>query len=258
MRRPMIVVIALLLIVAMGLILAAVREIRRQQEMAAEYDRRCALIHAIERNEFQEAKRLIESGADVNQQDRHGKTPLHAAIDMREGDLFMLLLEHKARLDLHDRNGTSIVHRAAMEPNPFWLHEVLKNGGNPNEINVGNRVSPNTTPIQYALNYGNTSTVIELIDAGADVNHMDDKGRLPFSIAIGKKMFRAAIALVKAGADPGARWGVNKTQRPIVELWRSNSGGNNGKSALDPEDQAAYAELVQLLKEKGYLKEDVE
>lgn len=223
-----------------------------------EYNRRCELIFAIERGDAERARQLIVAGADINQQDRNGRTPLHVAIEANQPEVFDLLLQHKARMDMHDKDGSSVVHDAVMVADVTWLQKLLQHGANPNEPNLGNRFSPNSTPIFYALSYENTPAVTELVNAGADVNHVNDEGKIPLFIAVAKKLFRAMIVMINAGGDPSVRWGKNKTQRPIVDLWKGYSGGDNGKHASNPDDQQAYAELVQLLKEKGYLKEDIE
>src|ERR1051325_3366287 len=54
------------------------------------------LIEAAKAGDFQQAERLIESGADVNQQDEQGWTPLNFAAGKGDLPLTRLLVEHGA------------------------------------------------------------------------------------------------------------------------------------------------------------------
>jgi uncharacterized protein len=63
-------------------------------------------LFAVKWSHFAAAKALLEAGADVNFQDRLGKTALHCMLKKRSDPKDVrMLLEHGARLDLEDHDG---------------------------------------------------------------------------------------------------------------------------------------------------------
>jgi ankyrin repeat protein len=61
---------------------------------------------AVKWSHFEAAKALLDAGANVNVQDRLGKTALHYMLKKRSDPKHVrMLLEHGARLDLADRDG---------------------------------------------------------------------------------------------------------------------------------------------------------
>jgi len=65
-------------------------------------------IFAVKWSRFESAKALLDAGANVNFQDRFGKTALHYALKKRSAPEYVqMLLEHGARLDLRDCDGVT-------------------------------------------------------------------------------------------------------------------------------------------------------
>jgi len=74
------------------------------------------------------AGRLIQHGADINLQDRTGKSPLMVAVLMNHRDTVRLLLAAGADVDRQDRAGATALFYAA-EAGLFELAELLVKGG---------------------------------------------------------------------------------------------------------------------------------
>jgi ankyrin repeat protein len=88
---------------------------------------------------------LIDAGADLNVQDKHGDTPLHVAARFGEIEIAQMLIYAKADLNVQAKNGRTALHGAA--------------------------------------ELGRVEIVRMLIDAGARKDILDYKGRLPYDLA---------------------------------------------------------------------------
>lgn len=203
------------------------------------------------------AEQLLAEGVDVNAKGSGGKTPLHAAINAGDQQLYSKLLSLGANPNICDGQGASVVHFAAEQQDVFWLHEALKHGGNPNLPNTGNRHSPNCTPIFYAIYKRHTQTVLALIAAGADVNHQNQHGTRPLKAAYENLLFEVIINLIEAGADP--RLGDNNGETILDSGWWNQPETDVIKfedTIEGDENKHWYRKMKALLIEKSYLNED--
>lgn len=128
---------------------------------------------------------LISHGADVNLQDKEGKTSLHFAakqsallsdkegndIHRDDGMIADDLIEHGALVDIQDNEGKTP------------LHEAVIHGADPR----------------------NQSTIQKLLDAGADIDKPDNQGNTPLHLAAQNEHRGLVEFLLKMGADPDIR-----------------------------------------------------
>ena len=205
------------------------------------------LVNSIKSGDAQLSDKLLAEGVDVNARGTGGETSLHAAIMAGNKGIYTKLLLKGADPNICNGQGASVVHLAAERNDVFWLHEALQHGGNPNQLNTGNRHSPNCTPLFYAIYKRLTPNVVELIAAGADVNHSNQHGMRPLSTALEMDLFDAMIKLVEAGADP-------RLDRYFLSSDRFEGGFEN--KIKDEGRKISYQTLKALLIEKGYLKDD--
>ena len=201
------------------------------------------LIRAVKQGDSNAVDRMLTAGVDVNQAGHKQQTALHAAMLRGDKEIFSRLLSSGADPNHCDYRGSSIMHLAAREEDSFWLREALRNGGNPNQPNTGNRPYPNSTPIFYAIDGRCFQNVLELIKNGADVNHKNSKGYVPFWKAFGERRFAIASELIKAGADPMAH----------SEYYDLQSLNSAFESHLGDDEKKPYHELINSLIEAGYL-----
>ena len=202
------------------------------------------LIDSIRDGNLALSEQLLAAGGNLNARGTGGETALHVAITAINKDIYSELLLKGADPNICDGQGSSVVHLAAERNDVFWLREALKHGGNPNQPNTGNRHAPNSTPIFYAIDKRLTPNVVELIAAGADVNHANQHGKRPLSVAMEMGLYDAVIKLIKAGAD------LN-----LVEIHENDRFDEGFESRLDEvKDKRSLQELKALLIEKGYLK----
>ena len=67
----------------------------------------CSSLHAVIEENPIKAKEMIQKGADVNQKDEDGSTPLMAAISSGDMEIIRLLLKHGAKIDEKDTEGST-------------------------------------------------------------------------------------------------------------------------------------------------------
>ena len=159
------------------------------------------LVLAAERGNVAKIDRLISEGVDVNAQGRSGATPLRRALVARNEKGYLALLQHGADPDMQDDRGDTITHVAAKAEGTFWLQTALEYNANAEAVNTGHPHAPNNTPIYYAIYKERTANVQVLIDAGANLNHVDGHGYTPLLCATEGCDYDIVYALLQGGAD---------------------------------------------------------
>ena len=83
---------------------------------------------ACENGEFDEAKRLIGEGVDVDSNNADGWTPLENAVRGGHIDIIRLLLDHGANVNKRDIYGWAVLHLAACEGQDEAVRLLIKRG----------------------------------------------------------------------------------------------------------------------------------
>ena len=105
-----------------------------------------ALIEACKLGDLDAAMAAIQNGADVNERDAFGRTPMHWCADGGHSKLAMNLAVLKAEINVQDKYGQ--------------------------------------TPLHFAVNLDDVDMTNTLLDWGADPNIADDDGETPESLGI--------------------------------------------------------------------------
>ncbi len=190
------------------------------------------LVKAVQAGDLAEVRRLVDDGAEVDQQ-YAGVTPLFWAVRLRHADIVELLLEHGAAADaVREVDGWSLLHQCARlasetdppEPpatvgtaSPVGLAKMLlEHGAEPDQGAVGYG-----TPLHLAAGAGQLGLVNLLLDAGATVDVLhepefaDMSGETPLVRACRGRHADVAAVLIEHGADVDASNGRGET--PLSE-----------------------------------------
>ncbi|XP_057338533.1 putative ankyrin repeat protein RF_0381 [Microplitis mediator] len=191
-------------------------------------------------NNDQIVKVLLKNGANVNAITKNKLTALHCAVTHKKTTLVKLLLNHGADISVKDKEGRNILNFAydcytslkiwkvlvnhgadvnaldesTAEKKQSLLHKAVKhsrvdlidfliyNGADLDAVN-----STGVTPIFYSVRknlHAQISAVMLLLDAGADVNVKDLKGRTPLDVARKYQCVFQVQVLLFFGADINA------------------------------------------------------
>jgi ankyrin repeat protein len=194
------------------------------------------------------------------QEPRFGKTLLMLAVANEQYSSTKALLELGADPNKHDNyDGTSpIIDAAKINSSLFggntkFLELLLQFGGNPNDIEVGERRKGNSTrvtPLIAALQVNKISSSLSkvklLVDAGANVNYRNEYGTTALGRAITFDDYDVALYLLGKGANyKGVFSNVEGKEYYLWDELRFKV------HPLDSKDYRKKMKIVEFLKNKG-------
>jgi len=121
------------------------------------------LINAVYANNINKIRELVAAGADINKENKYGKTPLEIAVSSGNLDMVRLLVELGA------------------------------------DINKENKY--NRTPLEIAISSGKIDMLRLLVELGDDINKENSLGKTPLYTAVIKNQINIVKLLVELGAD---------------------------------------------------------
>lgn len=225
---------------------------------------------AIKLNDGVAVKGFIQGGINVNAKNEKGETALTYALQNADSPLIKVIIE-KAAINIRDASGNAPLH-LALKQNKDDIFKLLmeKNA----DVNVPGRATGKTndqTVLYLAVARGDEELVKQLLERGADPNKADSIGSLPLAEALVDS--DANLNIVKMLLDKGAD--VNKTetengahslifiaqnkeissdvQKEIVKRLIDKGANKSlkekeGKTALDWAKEQKNLEIVELLK----------
>ncbi|NOR46379.1 MAG: hypothetical protein GQ534_12410 [Candidatus Delongbacteria bacterium] len=126
-----------------------------------------------------------------------GRTPLHNAMYTNDVEVVKLLIDHKAPVDIQDKDGTTSLILAIRNGSTEIVTVLLENNANPNlQENVLGQA-----PLHIAASKGYLGIVELLLENGAKLNSEDNKGNNALYLATFHKNKDVVKSLLLKGAD---------------------------------------------------------
>lgn len=196
------------------------------------------------RNGFRVIEALVLAGAEVDQTDRIGNTPLCTAVWNGHEENVSALIDSGADVNFADSEDFfAPLHLAPQFRDESKIIVALVRAG----ADVDARNSAGKTALHYAARNGHTKSVCVLIKLGADINlHETDTGLSPLHLAAIDEELIASVywrrsapnaecinALIAAGADVTAKSTGNRWFSRSTPLhWAALTGFTEGIGAL--------------------------
>ena len=204
-----------------------------------------ALVEASNSGDINAMQRALDQGADPNAVGKDGMTPLFWSVTMNANlEAFRYMLAHGGDPNLvvvdEGKPGVSTVYllyQAYKNPDPAFIEVALETGANPDTL-----VHEESTLLFERMADEYIEQIRTLIAYGADVNFRGKFGITPLLRAVYGQEYLTALALVEAGADPELGNEVTDTSTlDVIDTYHDRERG------------VAYRNLIDALKERGYL-----
>ena len=165
-----------------------------------------------------EISRLVEQGANLEQRDPAGRTPLHLAAFNSHGAALEALASAGGDMNALENDAYDVITISAVAGDLEMMKLALSLGGNP-----GNITSPyEGTALIAAAHLGHHDVVRALIDAGAPLDHVNNLGWTALIEAVvlgdgGPRHVETVRALLDAGAKASIadRQGVTPLEHAV-------------------------------------------
>ena len=162
-------------------------------------------------------KKLLGARADINAQCGVDKnTPLHKAAAKGHGSVVKLLIQSGAALESQNRLSKTPLHEVVLSNNKSILQLFIKSGAN-----VAVKDRSGNTPLHIAVNRQYAGMVKAFLDAGAPIEARNKRGATPLWVAANFDAIEIAQLLIDAGADTEAKADDGMTPMQIAENARS-------------------------------------
>ena len=196
-----------------------------------------ALLDAIYEDRTEDAKALIDKGADPKAANRYGVLPLTLACKNGNADLVSALLKAGADADAEGKGGHTPLMTASQTGLLKPVQLLLDAGA---KVNATDRKGQ--TPLMWAAAEGHTDVVKLLLDAGADREAKLGSGFNAWFFAARQGHRGVIDALLAEGADVNA---------PVKNKGGGGRTPKNGSSALILAIENGHFELAARLLEAG-------
>ena len=161
-------------------------------------------------------KKLLNKGAKINSRNIDGVTPIHfASANHSDLDVFKLLIDKGANIKSRTKNGEDVLIGASYNENPEILNYILTKDG----FDINQKYEQNQTVLFHVLkNYGKLKNIKSIINAGAKINIRENaEGKTPLMVAAAESNQEIIKFLLSQGADGSLKDSNEKTAFDYAE-----------------------------------------
>jgi hypothetical protein len=150
-----------------------------------------------------EVRRLVAAGANVEQRDAHGVTPLQLAAGYGQADVVTALVQLGADKEIKNAFGETPLHQAAAKGHVEVVRALMEAGAH-----VGAQMPDGATPLHIAAERGHVEVVTALIELGANIGALDGSRETPLQASIRNGQHQVAQVLRQQAAEQADRVGA--------------------------------------------------
>ncbi|MDW7695230.1 ankyrin repeat domain-containing protein [Flammeovirgaceae bacterium SG7u.111] len=141
------------------------------------------LFKAIEKNNYEQVKNLLETGSDPNVTDMLRNTPLHVAAFHGHDKIILLLAEYDADLNALNKAQQTPLYSALHADQLLAVNALVESGANLSAKFTSERM----TILHFAAKEKRYDITEKLLEAGADPKIKDRNGKKPIDYAKSNK-----------------------------------------------------------------------
>ncbi len=157
------------------------------------------LTHFTRQSDLEAVGRFLDAGADINEKDRYGMTPLHCAALYGKPALISYLLDRGADIEARDSRDETPLVTASGSGNADGMRTLIDRGAN-----VRHAGKEKHTALFYAITYRKDLSLVRmLIEAGASPNETYEYGDNPLLLAVSAQSPPIVQYLLPLTEDPG-------------------------------------------------------
>ena len=182
---------------------AEAEEILRENDAPSSAEK--SFIAAIQTNNIDAVKALLENGADVNEPAYTTKTPLHYASHSRNKDILNLMLSEGADLEAKTEQGFTPLSYAVGLNHPDNCRALLEAGAEVDSVDNWKR-----TNLNVAAGQGLADVAAILLEFNANPNVLDQWNWSPLDVAEAYGFFDVAEIIIEAGGINGPKISIHE------------------------------------------------
>ena len=195
---------------------------------------------------FDEVVIAWEMGAPTNYMTRRGDTPITVAVKAQAHEHIPLAIKLNCDIEQKDHNGCTPLCLAAMLNDEMTVNILLDAGAIVDKFSTLGVTGETISPLMVAVSKGReaVSLVVRLLQAGANVNLCDSRGRSPLMYACRFRSYTLVNLLLEEGANPAH---VDKSGFSCLEWVRAAAVERNSTQRQFPEqrDKAVSLDTVE-------------
>lgn len=180
---------------------------------------------------------LLSARADVDVRQTTSETALQLSIFQGHCNVAKLLISHGANLNLSTKQGLTALHVAARDDNSAILALLVERRA----VLDAQTTPGGWTPLHMAAHNGRMDTVMNLVEAGADLNVKNEEGKTALDVALelDGHMGQECAAYLKAAAEGGS----HPAPRPRASLRATEPRPGRGWAKLKAMTQVSALEM---------------